>query len=347
MTRLRPVPQTGLRPAGQVAPLAGSRAVWFNQITDLRGVPFHTLGPDATATLSTLRAAVDGITLDRPRIMGIVNTTPDSFSDGGRFNTLESAVAHAHALIGAGADILDIGGESTRPGASEVAIEEEIRRTAPVIVRLRAENVRTPISIDTRKAAVAQAALDAGATIVNDVSALTFDPAMAATVAKAGVWLCLMHAQGAPQTMQIAPHYADVTIDVCDFLQDRLFAARDAGIKADRLIVDPGIGFGKTTEHNLTLLRNLAVLHTFGCPILLGVSRKRFIGQIGRAEAADDRMPGSVAVALFGAAQGAQILRVHDVAETRQALYLWEAMCDPDFDTKGEPATTDSKRGRA
>lgn len=347
MTRQRPAPQIGPRPAAQVSPLAGSRAVWFSHVTDLHGTPVHAPASNTMAAFSTLRPAVDGVTLDRPRIMGIVNTTPDSFSDGGRFDTLETAVAQGHALIRAGADILDIGGESTRPGATEVAIDEEIRRTAPVIARLRDENVSAPISIDTRKAAVAQAALDAGATIVNDVSALTFDPNMAPTVARAGAWLCLMHAQGAPQTMQIAPHYADVTVDVCDFLQDRLNAAQAAGINAGRLIIDPGIGFGKTTAHNLTLLRNLSVLHTFGCPILLGVSRKRFIGQIGRADAAQDRMPGSVAVALFGAGQGAQILRVHDVAETRQALYLWEALCDPDFYAPVQPAITDIKRGRA
>lgn len=343
MNWLRPMPQTGPRPAGVVHPLAGSQAVWFTQVVDAQGHVVDVIPRDVLARLIKPRAAVDGVTLDRPRIMGIVNTTPDSFSDGGQFNTLETAVSHGHALLGAGADILDIGGESTRPGAIEVPVDEEIRRTAPVIARLRAANVAAPISIDTRKAAVAKAALDAGATIVNDVSALTFDPDMAATVAQLGAWLCLMHAQGAPQTMQLAPSYGDVTAEVCAFLQDRLAVAQAAGISMDRLIVDPGIGFGKTTEHNLTLLQNLGALHRFGCAILLGASRKRFIGQIGGADAARERMPGSVAVALHAAGQGAQILRVHDVAETRQALYLWEALCDTGDRSSQQPAAGGSK----
>ncbi|SDW69396.1 dihydropteroate synthase [Roseicitreum antarcticum] len=342
MTLLRPIAQTGSRPAQGALPLAGSDTVWFAHSVDAGG-------RDVTAppVLAALRAPVDGLTMTRPRLMGIVNATPDSFSDGGRYTSLDAATAHAHALIAAGADILDIGGESTRPGAVDVAEGEEINRTAPVIARLRAENVTIPISIDTRKAAVAQAAIDAGATIVNDVSAMTYDPEMAATVARAGVWLCLMHAQGAPRTMQLAPRYDDVVADVYGFLAERVAAAHGGGIAPDRLIVDPGIGFGKTTAHNLALLQNLSALHGLGCPILLGASRKRFIGEVGGAGIAAARMPGSVAVALFGAGQGAQILRVHDVAETRQALYLWQALSDPARATSGGAQADERTRGTA
>jgi dihydropteroate synthase len=221
-----------------------------------------------------------------------------------------------------GADILDIGGESTRPGADTVPVAQEINRTAPVIEAIRAAGITTPISIDTRKAAVAQAALDAGADMVNDVSAMRFDPDMAALVAKRDVPVCLMHAQGDPKTMQTDPTYADVVQEVAEYLHHRIKVAEEAGIARARIIVDPGIGFGKTLQHNVSLLRHLAVYHDLGCPILLGASRKGFIGTLGGAKVARDRMPGSVAVALHGAGQGVQILRVHDVNETRQALSL-------------------------
>lgn len=341
MTFLRPIPRTGLRPAQGALPLAGSETVWFDRCVDAGG-------RDVTAPpgIAAPRAPVDGLSMTRPRLMGIVNTTPDSFSDGGRYTGVDAATAHALALVAAGADILDIGGESTRPGAQDVAAGEEINRTVPVIARLRAENVTIPISVDTRKAAVAQAAIDAGATIVNDVSAMTYDADMVAVVARAGVWLCLMHAQGAPRTMQLAPRYDDVTADVYRFLAGRLAVAHAGGIAPDRLIVDPGIGFGKTTAHNLALLQNLSVLHGLGCPVLLGASRKRFIGEIGGAEAAPARMPGSVAVALFGAGQGAQILRVHDVAETRQALYLWQALSDPARAATGDAQAQQKQKQR-
>ncbi|MGL6210937.1 MAG: dihydropteroate synthase, partial [Paracoccaceae bacterium] len=233
-------------------------------------------------------------------------------------------------LMAAGADILDIGGESTRPGAVEVAIDEEIARTAPVIAALRAGGLDCPISIDTRKAGVAKAALAAGAGIVNDVSAMGFDAGMSGAVAASAAPVILMHAQGDPATMQADPQYDDVLLDVFDFLAGRVAAAEAAGIPRDRIAVDPGIGFGKSLQHNLTLLNRLSLFHDLGLPVLLGASRKRFIGTIGAEAEAARRMPGSLAVALAGVAQGMQMIRVHDVAETRQALSLWQAV------TKGE-----------
>jgi dihydropteroate synthase len=226
------------------------------------------------------------------------------------------------------ADILDIGGESTRPGAQEVPEGEEIRRTSDVIQAIREAGIQTPISIDTRKARVAEAALEAGANMVNDVSAFCFDPELADVVAEKNVPVCLMHAQGRPETMQDDPRYADVIFDVMDNLDDRISFAMSRGISADNIITDPGIGFGKTLEHNVSLLQNLALLHDLGLPVLLGVSRKRFIGEIGQAPEAKDRMAGSVAVALHGAAQGVQIFRVHDTFETRQALRLQNVMIE-------------------
>lgn len=269
-----------------------------------------------------------GLTLDRPRIMGILNLTPDSFSDGGLFANPAQAIAQARQMVAAGADLLDIGGESTRPGAQVVPIAEEIARTAPLIRALRAEGVEVPISIDTRKADVAHAALQAGADLVNDVSALTWDRDMAPLVAEAGVPLCLMHAQGTPQTMQKNPHYENVRFDVRDWLEDALARAEGAGIARDKLIVDPGIGFGKTLAHNVALMTALGLLHETGCAILLGASRKSFIGTLTGVAGAPDRLAGSVAAALQGAAQGVQILRVHDVAKTWQALQMWQAMND-------------------
>jgi len=301
------------RPAGGL-PLAGSAHVWF--------LP---TGPEA-AQFAAPHLVLPGLPFDRPLVMGILNVTPDSFSDGGTLGGLADAVARARVMVAAGADILDIGGESTRPGADVVPLAEEVARTAPVIAAIRAEGITTPISIDTRKAPVAEAALRAGAQMINDVSALGFDPALASVVAEAGVPICLMHAQGTPQTMQQDPRYGDVVAEVYEWLARRMDHATAAGIAPERLITDVGIGFGKTLQHNLTLLRSLAVFHSLGAPILLGASRKRFIGSISGVDQAARRMPGSVAVALHAAAQGAQILRVHDVAETVQALALWRAL---------------------
>ncbi|RDW12183.1 dihydropteroate synthase, partial [Paracoccus thiocyanatus] len=260
-----------------------------------------------------------GLPLDRPRIMGIVNATPDSFSDGGSYD----AAAQARLLAGQGAEILDIGGESTRPGADEVPVHQEIARLAPAIAAGRA---LAAVSVDTRKAAVAQAAIAAGAGLVNDVSGFDFDPAMAGTVAAAGVPVCLMHAQGIPRTMQDNPTYGDVLLDVYDALAARIARAEAAGIPRDRIVIDPGIGFGKTQAHNLAILRRISVYHGLGCAVLLGVSRKRFVGSIGGAERPADRVAGTLALTLAGVAQGIQIHRVHDVAQTRQGLALWRAV---------------------
>jgi dihydropteroate synthase len=255
--------------------------------------------------------------------MGIVNVTPDSFSDGGVHFDHEAAVAGALAM--AGADILDIGGESTRPGAGEVPVEQEIARTAPVIAAIR-EQSAAPISIDTRKRAVAEAAVAAGAGLVNDVSGFTFDPALAPYCAENALPVCVMHAQGDPETMQDNPHYNNVLLDVFDVLEAQVNALEQAGIPRARILADPGIGFGKTLEHNLTLLKNISLFHGLGCALLLGVSRKRFIGTLADVPEAQGRAPGSIAVGLAALAQGVQILRVHDVAASRQALTLWQAV---------------------
>ena len=276
--------------------------------------------------LSAPRPAFFGLPQDRPLIMGILNVTPDSFSDGGRFAAPEMALIHARAMAAAGADILDIGGESTRPGAGDVTDAQEIARTAPIISGLRETGFGLPISIDTRKSAVAVAALTAGADMVNDVSAFAYDPDLAAVVRARDVPVCLMHAQGTPATMQLDPRYDDVLLDIYDFLAARIDAAEAAGIARGRVIVDPGIGFGKTVAHNLALVRGLSLFHGLGCRIMLGASRKRFIGTLTGTEAADRRGPGSLAITLAGASQGVQLHRVHDTPETDQALRLWRAV---------------------
>jgi dihydropteroate synthase len=274
--------------------------------------------------LRAARAPIAGLGLERPRIMGVVNVTPDSFSDGGRWLDPGAAVAHALELEAEGADILDIGGESTRPGAEPVGVEEELARVLPVIEALAAE-AKAPVSIDTRNAEVMRRAAEAGARIVNDVSALTHTPDSSRVAAQMGLPVVLMHARGDPRTMQNDPRYDDVVLDVYDWLEARIEACEAAGIPRSRLIVDPGIGFGKTLAHNLALLASLSIFHGLGCPILLGASRKSFIGRLAGGAAPDQRIPGSLAAALVGAAQGVQILRVHDVAATRQALAVWEA----------------------
>ena len=258
-------------------------------------------------------------------VMGIVNVTPDSFYDGGKRFETGRAADDAIEMIDFGAEILDIGGESTRPGAQPVSLEEERRRVLPVIRELR-KRCSVPISIDTYKEAVARAALDEGADIVNDISALRFDPAMAALVAHEGVPLILMHMQGVPQTMQREPHYEDVVREVRNFLAERVCAAKQAGIAHEQIIIDPGIGFGKTLAHNLALLRNLQSLSSLGQPLLIGVSRKAFIGKILNAAGPEERLEGSVAAAVAAALSGANILRVHDVSETVRALRVIDAI---------------------
>jgi dihydropteroate synthase len=258
-------------------------------------------------------------------VMAIVNVTPDSFFDGGKRFDAAKATADALEMIDAGAEILDIGGESTRPGAQPVSIDEELRRVVPVIRELR-KRVDVPISVDTYKSAVARAALDAGADIVNDISALRFDAEMAALAAREQVPVILMHMQGVPRTMQAEPRYGDVVGEVSEFLGNRVRFASEAGISRDRIVIDPGIGFGKTLQHNLLLLKNLSSLAQLGQPLLIGVSRKAFIGRILNAPDPQSRLEGSLAAAVLAALGGANIIRVHDVAETRRALRVADAI---------------------
>lgn len=260
----------------------------------------------------------------RTLIMGVVNVTPDSFSDGGLYADPERAIAHALELAEEGADIIDIGGESTRPGAAPVPAEEELRRVLPVIKGLRKES-KVPISIDTYKAAVAEAALEAGAAMVNDISALRFDPRMSELLRRCEAPVVLMHMQGEPRTMQENPHYNDVVGEIAAFLQERMAAAAEAGIDPKRLILDPGIGFGKRLEHNLEILRRLGELKALGRPILIGPSRKSFIGQLSGAPVAE-RLPGTIAAVVLGIAHGADIVRVHDVRAVKQAVILADAI---------------------
>jgi dihydropteroate synthase len=270
------------------------------------------------------RPRIAGLALDRPRIMGIVNVTPDSFSDGGSHLAAEAAVEHGLKLATEGADILDIGGESTRPGADYVPVEEELARVLPVIEGLRARTDKL-ISIDTRKAEVMRQAARAGADILNDVSALTHDPDALVAAAESKLPVILMHAQGDPRTMNDNPQYSDVALDVFDYLGDRIAACEAAGIPKTKMVVDPGIGFGKHLHHNVAVMASLSLYHALGVPVLLGASRKKLIDHISDVPNPRDRVPGSLAAALAGAAEGVQIIRVHDVAATRQALSVWRA----------------------
>lgn len=310
-------------------PLAGSAFVRFSAVLDTgrdEVMPAEVLDDADAQILCGPRPALLGLGLDCPRIMGILNVTPDSFSDGGDLANARAARDRGVAMVAAGAEILDIGGESTRPGAEPVSAEDEIARLIPAIDALRDSGVSTPISVDTRKAEVARAALDAGADMINDVSAFRYDPEMISVVAEAGVPVCLMHSRDDPATMQRAAKYDDVAAEVAAALAERIELARNAGIAMSRIIADPGIGFAKTAAHNLDLLRRLTLFHGLGTALLLGASRKRFIGFATGVEAARDRVAGSIAVALHGAERGAHILRVHDVAETRQALDMWAAL---------------------
>ncbi len=261
----------------------------------------------------------------RCRIMGIVNVTPDSFSDGGQFSDADAAIDHGLSLVADGADILDIGGESTRPGAALVPLEQEFERVMPVIEGL-ARQTDIAISIDTRKPDIAKAATKAGATVWNDVSALTWSDESIRTAAELQCGVILMHAQGSPKTMQDNPHYDDVVSDVFTFLAERRDTCIAAGIAGANITLDPGIGFGKTLQHNLALLANLDRFQALGCPILLGASRKRFIGALDQDGPADQRLGGSIAAALAACQRGASILRVHDVRETRQALNVLDGI---------------------
>ena len=262
--------------------------------------------------------------LDLPCIMGILNITPDSFSDGGRFQHLEVAVTHAHEMAAAGAAIIDVGGESTRPGSELVGLDEELRRVLPVIERLH-EEVPVPISIDTMKAEVARQALAAGAVLVNDVTALRNDPEMVEVVAQTGCAVCLMHMVGEPKTMQEDPRYGDVVAEVTAFLEERLVWATGRGVREEQIMIDPGIGFGKTVEHNLLLIKHLDRLVALGRPVVLGSSRKRFLGAILGVEPGE-RMAGTAATTALGAAAGAAVFRVHDVRSNLEALRVATAV---------------------
>ena len=330
MSYYRPLVRHGeARPEGALHLVGG--ALWFTEVEILdrgappRVVPAGLLPEDLKLRLTGRRAAIAGLDMTQQHIMGILNVTPDSFSDGGTHDTETAAIDAAQRMIAEGASIIDIGGESTRPGAETVEELEEIARTAPVIAALR-DKSSVAISLDTRKATVAMEGLEVGASLINDVSGFTYDAALAPLAAQAGVPVCIMHAQGDPATMQDEPTYDNVLLDVYDFLSAQVDQLEAIGILREQIMIDPGIGFGKTQAHNLTLLKNLSLFHGIGCPILLGVSRKRFIGDIGKAPHADTRAPGSIAVGLAGLAQGVQMLRVHDVAETAQALRLWKAL---------------------
>jgi len=266
------------------------------------------------------------IRIDQPQVMGVLNITPDSFSDGGRHSQAPDAVSAGVDMLTDGAAILDIGGESTRPGAKAVWSGDEIERVVPVIQRLAAGGAA--VSVDTRKSEVMSAALNAGARLINDVSALTFDPLSAGVVAKAGVPIILMHHKGQPEVMQDDPRYDDVLVEVYLWLEERIAAAEAAGIDRSLILVDPGFGFGKTVGHNLELMNGLALFHGLGCPLVLGASRKRTIGALSNEAVAANRLGGSIAFALKAVEQGAQIVRVHDVPETVQALRIWRGLRD-------------------
>ena len=263
----------------------------------------------------------------KPVLMGVLNITPDSFSDGGDFLDTDAALRHARAMVAAGADIIDVGGESTRPGASPVWEGEEADRVLPVITALAAEGIT--VSVDSRHASVMQQAVAAGGAILNDVSALSYDGDSMAVAAESSAPVILMHAQGTPATMQDAPRYRDVLFDIYDYLAERIAACEAAGIDRSRLILDPGLGFGKrVVQDNIALMNGLALFHNLGCPLLVGASRKRFIGAVTGVEVARDRVAGSVAAAIKAVEAGVQIVRVHDVADTMQALRMTQAFHD-------------------
>ncbi|MDL2340044.1 MAG: dihydropteroate synthase [Pseudomonadota bacterium] len=331
---------------GQVARLAGGLS-WFSAVeiltvdgqrrsaSELVGVADieDRLDDDTArqwAALTGPRAPLQlgqrTIRLDQPQVMGILNVTPDSFSDGGRFADAAAAAEAGADLAGQGAAIIDVGGESTRPGASPVWVGDEIERVVPVVRILAGGGAA--VSVDTRKSEVMSAALDAGASLINDVSALTFDPRSAGVAAAAGVPVLLMHHQGEPQAMQDDPRYDDVLVAIYLWLEERIAAATAAGIERSNLLIDPGFGFGKSVAHNLELMNGLALFHSLGCPLVIGASRKRTIGALANEAPPGQRLGGSLAFALKAAEQGAQIIRVHDVPETVQALRIWRGLRD-------------------
>ncbi len=326
--------------AGGALPLAGSTTIAFGAVRLWEGEPGNVkYAVVRTTTIQAIdelrvkelldkitapRPAIAGISLETPRVMGIVNVTPDSFSDSGEHFDAEAAIRRARTLASEGADFVDIGGESTRPGSEPVAVEEELRRILPVLRGLAGLGV--PVSIDTRKPAIMREAANAGAAIINDVSALTFDSTSLGTAAELMKPAVLMHAKGAPKTMQDDPIYEDVVIEVYDYLEGRIGAAEAAGLPRAGIIADPGIGFGKTLTHNLALLRSMSVFHGLGTPLLLGTSRKGFIQKITGEKDPSERVAASIATALDAISQGVQIVRVHDVGPTCQAIAAWRAV---------------------
>ncbi|MCU4652914.1 dihydropteroate synthase [Roseibacterium sp. SDUM158016] len=333
---VRPIPISDPADLPGALPLAGGWARFTHAEVLRRGRPPEIVAVDALSpglldTLTAPRAAIGGIDFDRPRLMGILNLTPDSFSDGGQHAVGTEALDRARALVSEGADILDIGGESTRPGAQEVPEAEEIARVRPVIEALAADGPSVPLSLDTRKSGVARAGLAAGADWINDVSGLRFDPALARVAAESGAPLVLMHSIGTPGTMQAAAAtaYEDVLLDVYDALEAAVAVAVAAGVPRRSIIVDPGIGFGKTDPQNRALLARIGLFHGLGLPILLGASRKGMIGRIAGVADASRRGPGSAGIGLWAVSQGVQILRVHDMEMHRQAISLWQACAAP------------------
>jgi dihydropteroate synthase len=279
-----------------------------------------------TAARPPLQLGNRTVRLDQPQVMGIINATPDSFSDGGQFADSASAGAAGADMASEGAAIIDVGGESTRPGAKPVWEGDEIERIAPIIRQLSAGGAA--VSVDTRKADVMTAALEAGAHMINDVSALTYDDRSAGVIAAAGVPIVLMHHKGSPESMQDDPRYDDVLVEVYLWLEERIGAAKDAGIARDKILVDPGFGFGKKLAHNLEIMNGLSLFHSLGCPLVVGASRKRTIGALSGEASVDKRLGGSIAFALKAVEQGVQIVRAHDVFETVQALRVWRGMRD-------------------
>ena len=333
---IRPLVQIGpARP--QDAHTLASGWCWFTHVEVLSRtdktivLSASNLEKEELEALTAVRTPIADLSFDAPRLMGILNVTPDSFSDGGRHQTPYDAVTEAIKMVATGADLIDIGGESTRPGAVTVTPDDEIVRTVPAIKAIRDAGVVTPISIDTRKASVGHAAIAAGADIVNDVSGFTYDPALAASCSKKGTPVCVVHAQGDPATMQDEPTYENVLLDVYDFLKTQIDCLSSLGIPRHLIIADPGVGFGKNQTHNLKLLNRISLFHSLGVPILLGASRKKFIGIIGNEPIADRRAAGSVGVALAAIAQGVQLIRAHDIADHKQAIALWQASVTQDL----------------
>ncbi len=320
--------------AGKAGCLGGFANIGFTHVEVIeRGIgrmiePFANLAdlPDIHM-ITAPRPAFGGVNMDQTRIMGIVNVTPDSFSDGGRLSSVDMAVAHGMQMAEDGADILDVGGESTRPGSDTVAVDEELARVLPVVEALAQRHV---VSVDTRKSAVMAQTLGVGACIVNDVSSLSYDAESAPLLARLGVPVVLMHAQGEPKTMQLNPRYDDVLLDVYDGLAASIAKAEAAGIARSHICIDPGIGFGKSFRQNLDLLAGIALFHGLGVPLLVGLSRKGFIGAVTGEKLAADRVHGSVGGALLAAQQAAHIVRVHDVKATANSLKVFTASHDPD-----------------